>query len=146
CLSFHAEHSSGPPLLCGPTPRLLLSRPVLNGLLTSKLSNTMRCVNLHVLPVLPDRRGSTFLSATAELWRKMSYYVCIPALAIFGTYVYNVEIEHKAHNAHLMAENDGKLPQPPRFEYLNKRNKPFPWGMNSLFFNSSMQRDMTIED
>ncbi|CAK5264540.1 unnamed protein product [Mycena citricolor] len=140
----------------------------------------MRCVNLHVLPVLPDRRGSTFLSATAELWRKMRWvssarvFACgtevIPAtmsaflpvrylpaspsylpdvvwlVAIFGTYVYNVEIEHKAHNAHLMAENDGKLPQPPRFEYLNKRNKPFPWGMNSLFFNSSMQRDMTIED
>ncbi|KAJ7630833.1 X15341 cytochrome C oxidase subunit [Roridomyces roridus] len=79
---------------------------------------------------------------TADFWRKMSYYV----FAIFGTYVYNVEIEHKAHNAHLMAENDGKLPQPPRFEYLNIRRKPFPWGMNSLIFNPEMQRDMTIED
>ncbi|KAJ7783678.1 cytochrome c oxidase subunit VIa-domain-containing protein [Mycena maculata] len=78
---------------------------------------------------------------TTDFWRKMSYYVCIPALvAIFGTYVYNVEIEHKAHNEHLMAENDGKLPQPPRYEYLNKRNKPFPWGPNSLFFNPKASR------
>ncbi|KAF7320093.1 hypothetical protein MKEN_00793700 [Mycena kentingensis (nom. inval.)] len=84
--------------------------------------------------------------ATTDFWRKMSYFVCLPALAVFGTYVYNVEIEHQAHNAHLMEENDGKLPQPPRFEYLNRRNKPFPWGMNSLFFNETAQRDMTIED
>jgi len=76
----------------------------------------------------------------------MSYYVCIPALAVFGTYVYNVEIEHKAHNAHLMAENDGKLPQPPRYDYLNRRNKPYPWGPNSLFFNPLAQRDMSIEE
>ncbi|KAF7306827.1 hypothetical protein MIND_00474600 [Mycena indigotica] len=83
---------------------------------------------------------------TTDFWRKMSYYVCVPALAIFGLYVYNVEIEHKAHNAHLIAENDGKLPQPPRFEYLNRRNKPFPWGPNSLFYNSVNQRDMSIDD
>ncbi|KAJ7071128.1 mitochondrial cytochrome c oxidase subunit VIa [Mycena amicta] len=84
---------------------------------------------------------------TTDFWRKMSYYVCLPALAIFGTYVYNVEIEHKAHNAHLMAENDGKLPQPPRYEYLNRRTKgPYPWGPNSLFFNPQTQRDMSIDD
>ncbi|KAJ7103630.1 X15341 cytochrome C oxidase subunit [Mycena belliarum] len=83
---------------------------------------------------------------TTDFWRKMSYYVCLPALAVFGTYVYNVEIEHAAHNEHLMAENDGKLPQPPRYEYLNKRNKPYPWGPNSLFFNPKTQRDMSIDD
>ncbi|KAF7310823.1 hypothetical protein HMN09_00625300 [Mycena chlorophos] len=78
---------------------------------------------------------------TTDFWRKMSYYVCIPALAIFGTYVYNVEIEHKAHNAHLMAENDGKLPQPPRYDYLNRRTKlAFPWGRNSLFWNEKVHR------
>jgi len=83
---------------------------------------------------------------TTDFWRKMSYYVCIPALAVFGTYVYNVEIEHKAHNRHLMDENGGTLPQPPRYEYLNVRRKPYPWGMNSLFFNHETQRDMSIED
>ncbi|KAJ7275148.1 cytochrome c oxidase subunit VIa-domain-containing protein [Mycena haematopus] len=76
---------------------------------------------------------------STDFWRKMSYYVCIPALAVFGTYVYNVEIEHKAHNQHLMDENDGKLPQPPRYEYLNVRRKPYPWGMNSLFFNPKVR-------
>ncbi|KAJ7169780.1 mitochondrial cytochrome c oxidase subunit VIa [Mycena filopes] len=83
---------------------------------------------------------------STDFWRKMSYYVCIPALAIFGTYVYNVEVEHGAHTRHLQEENDGKLPQPPRFEYLNRRQKPYPWGMNSLFFNPKTQRDMTIDD
>jgi len=34
-----------------------------------------------------------------------------------------------------MAENDGHIPFPPDYEYLNVRAKPFPWGKNSLFFN-----------
>jgi hypothetical protein len=61
-------------------------------------------------------------------------------VAIFGTYVYNVEIEHGAHNQHLMDENGGKLPQPPRYEYLNVRRKPYPWGNNSLFYNPKVGR------
>lgn len=50
-------------------------------------------------------------------------------------WVYNAEVEHKAHLDHLRAENGGVLPEAPSYDYLNKRGKPFPWGMNSLFFN-----------
>jgi cytochrome c oxidase subunit 6a len=44
-------------------------------------------------------------------------------------------MEHAAHIEHIKVENDGKLPDIPEYEYMNRRVKPFPWGMNSLFFN-----------
>jgi Cytochrome c oxidase subunit VIa len=30
------------------------------------------------------------------------------------------------------------LPQPPAYDYLNRRVKPFPWGNNSLFYNAEV--------
>ncbi|KAF8230635.1 COX6A, subunit VIa of cytochrome c oxidase [Tricholoma matsutake] len=74
-------------------------------------------------------------SETTNLWRKISYLVCIPAIAVCVAWVYNSEVEHKAHLDHLRAENGGVLPEALGYDYLNKRGKPFPWGMNSLFFN-----------
>ena len=53
-------------------------------------------------------------------------------------WVYNVESEHAAHEDPLIEENNGTLPQPPPYAYLNRRVKPFPWGGNSLFFNSKV--------
>lgn len=50
-------------------------------------------------------------------------------------WVEKVEAEHAEHQEHLKAENDGHLPMPPNYDYLNVRAKPFPWGANSLFFN-----------
>jgi cytochrome c oxidase subunit 6a len=50
-------------------------------------------------------------------------------------WVYKVESEHAEHLDHLKHENDGHLPDVPAYPYLNKREKPFPWGMNSLFYN-----------
>ncbi|KAH7883492.1 COX6A, subunit VIa of cytochrome c oxidase [Phlebopus sp. FC_14] len=79
---------------------------------------------------------------TAELWRKVSIYIAMPAIVVAALWVNNVESEHAAHAEHLMAENDGKLPQPPPYEYLNRRVKPFPWGDNSLFFNPKVNKDM----
>ncbi|KAG6862387.1 hypothetical protein C0995_011827 [Termitomyces sp. Mi166 len=82
---------------------------------------------------------------TTDLWRKISrafadqilssFFVCVPAIAVCVAWVYNSEVEHKQHLDHLRAENDGKLPEIPAYEYLNRRSKPYPWGMNSLFFN-----------
>lgn len=61
-------------------------------------------------------------------------------------WVYNVEKEHHEHLEHLKHENGGVLPQPPDYEYLNRRVKPFPWGMNSLFFNPEVRiLDKTFE-
>lgn len=56
-----------------------------------------------------------------------------------GLWVYQTEQHHKEHLDHLRAENDGKLPETPNYEYLNRRVKPFPWGINSLFFNPAVR-------
>ncbi|KIK70881.1 hypothetical protein GYMLUDRAFT_150285 [Collybiopsis luxurians FD-317 M1] len=72
---------------------------------------------------------------TTDLWRKISWYVCIPAIAVCSAWVYNIEMEHKAHQEHERSENDGHISFPPSYEYLNVRRKPFPWGPNSLFYN-----------
>ncbi|KAG6814099.1 hypothetical protein H0H92_003146 [Tricholoma furcatifolium] len=80
---------------------------------------------------------------TTDLWRKISFYVCVPAIAVCVAWVYNAEVEHKHHLDHLRAENDGKLPEVPGYEYMNRRSKPFPWGMNSLFFNPENNKDMS---
>ncbi|KAJ3574096.1 hypothetical protein NP233_g1991 [Leucocoprinus birnbaumii] len=79
---------------------------------------------------------------TTDLWRKISYYVCIPAIAVCCAWVYNVETEHAAHVEHIKHENGGELPETPAYDYLNRRGKPFPWGMNSLFFNPHTNKNM----
>ncbi|KAF9244602.1 mitochondrial cytochrome c oxidase subunit VIa [Melanogaster broomeanus] len=83
---------------------------------------------------------------TTDLWRKISFYVAFPATFVTCAWVYNVETEHAAHEKHKIEENGGKLPQPPAYEYLNRRVKPFPWGMNSLFFHPVYNKDMEQEE
>jgi hypothetical protein len=48
-------------------------------------------------------------------------------------------MEHKAHAEHEREANGGELPEVPAYEHLNRRVKPFPWGMNSLFFNPEVR-------
>ncbi|KAI0639694.1 mitochondrial cytochrome c oxidase subunit VIa [Trametes polyzona] len=81
---------------------------------------------------------------TTELWRKISFFVCLPAIAVCTLWVRNVEAEHEAHKEHLIHENGGKLPEPPAYEYLNRRaSGNFPWGPNTLFFNPKVNKDMS---
>lgn len=42
-------------------------------------------------------------------------------VGITALWVYRVEKDHAEHEAHLKHENDGKLPEPPAYEYLNIR-------------------------
>jgi len=79
---------------------------------------------------------------TSELWRKLSLYVAVPATLLTTLWVRKVESEHAAHEEHIKEENGGELPPTPQFDYLNKRAKPFPWGMNTLFFNSHTQKNL----
>ncbi|XP_006454700.1 COX6A subunit VIa of cytochrome c oxidase [Agaricus bisporus var. bisporus H97] len=82
---------------------------------------------------------------TSDMWRKISYFVCLPAVAVCTIWVYNAESEHMAHLEHMRQENGGELPQPPEYDFLNRRNRPFPWGMNSLFFNPEVNKNMETE-
>ncbi|KAG9314282.1 COX6A, subunit VIa of cytochrome c oxidase [Chiua virens] len=83
---------------------------------------------------------------TTDLWRKISFYVAFPATFVTCAWVYNVESEHASHEDPLIEENNGTLPQPPAYPYLNRRVKPFPWGSNSLFFNPRYNKDMSQVD
>jgi len=80
---------------------------------------------------------------TTDLWRKISFYACLPGIAACYVWVQKVESEHAKHQEHLMAENDGHIPFPPDYDYLNTRAKPFPWGKNSLFFNPHTNKDLS---
>lgn len=79
----------------------------------------------------------------SDLWRKISYYVCIPGIAVCLAWVYNAEAEHAAHVEHIKHENGGVLPEAPAYDYMSRRSKPFPWGPNSLFFNPHVNKDMS---
>jgi len=57
--------------------------------------------------------------------------------------VSKVESEHSEHLEHIKHDNGGELPPTPEYPYLNKRAKPFPWGMNSLFYNPHANKDMS---
>ncbi|PPQ62746.1 hypothetical protein CVT24_000440 [Panaeolus cyanescens] len=90
-----------------------------------------------------DKALQHHAAQTTDLWRKISYYVCIPGIAVCVAWVYNAEVEHAAHIEHLKHENGGVLPETPGYDFLNRRAKPFPWGPNSLFFNAHVNKDMS---
>ncbi|KAG8718227.1 Cytochrome c oxidase subunit 6A, mitochondrial [Ceratobasidium sp. 394] len=75
-----------------------------------------------------------------------SFYVCFPVILVGGAWVKKAEDAHYEHAEHVKHENGGVRPEIPAYPYLNKRNKPFPWGMNSLFRNSEVQKDMFVKD
>ncbi|KAK0522110.1 Cytochrome c oxidase subunit 6A [Tilletia horrida] len=61
---------------------------------------------------------------SADLWRKISMYVCLPGAVVLGVYIYGIEAEHIHHRDHEIHENGGELPERVFYEY------------NSLFFNA----------
>ncbi|KAF8905474.1 cytochrome c oxidase subunit VIa-domain-containing protein [Gymnopilus junonius] len=90
-----------------------------------------------------DKDLQAHAAETADLWRKISFYACIPGIAVCVAWVYNTEVEHAAHIEHIKEEHGGELPETPTYDYLNRRAKPFPWGPNSLFFNSHVNKDLS---
>ncbi|ORY28615.1 cytochrome c oxidase subunit VIa-domain-containing protein [Naematelia encephala] len=72
---------------------------------------------------------------TTELWRRISFYVCLPAVVVCAIYVYKLEKAHEEHHKHLIEANGGVEPERKTYSYMNIRTKPYPWGNKSLFFN-----------
>ncbi|KAF2488916.1 putative cytochrome c oxidase subunit VIa [Lophium mytilinum] len=62
-------------------------------------------------------------AATSGLWRKLSIYMVIPALAIAGANAYKLWVEHWEHVAH--APPKSELPE---YSYQNIRTKNFWYG------------------
>merc|ERR1712080_494543 len=72
---------------------------------------------------------------SAELWRKITYYVAFPAIIIALLNAKNLAAEHEAHIEHMKEENGGELPERIVYPYFNKREKDFPWGPYTPFYN-----------
>ncbi|KAF4623011.1 hypothetical protein D9613_001707 [Agrocybe pediades] len=92
-----------------------------------------------------DQALTHHAAEASDLWRKISFYVCVPAIAVCVAWVYNAEAEHAAHIEHIKHENGGELPETPLYDHMNRRSKPFPWGPNSLFFNPHVNKNMADE-
>ncbi|SPC60902.1 related to COX13 - cytochrome-c oxidase chain VIa [Ustilago sp. UG-2017b] len=71
---------------------------------------------------------------SADLWRKVSMYVCIPASIVLGVYIYGIEKHHYDHMVHEYHENGNQPPERTFYEYNNIRKKAFPWGDGSKSF------------
>ncbi|CAG8514041.1 3308_t:CDS:2 [Paraglomus brasilianum] len=72
--------------------------------------------------------------ATASLWKKISIYVCIPALVLSTANAYRLMKEHSKHEIH---------PEDvPNYSYLRIRSKPFFWGNgdHTLFHNPAVNK------
>ena len=53
---------------------------------------------------------------SADLWRKVSMYICIPGAIVLGVYIYQIESEHIHHRDHEIEEHGG-LPERTFYEY-----------------------------
>ncbi|EDK42741.1 hypothetical protein PVL30_000885 [Lodderomyces elongisporus] len=75
-----------------------------------------------------------------NLWKKLTYFVAIPAILLVAIPVGKVEMEHAKHREHQRHMSDEEWPQ--QYEYQNIRAKPFFWGDGdkTLFWNSDVNR------
>ena len=94
------------------------------------LSSRAALKRLQIAPKLVRRFGHGTpeeLAATAEKWRKIFLYVCVPSIAICSVHVYLAETEHMSH----------PRPEFKKWDHMYIRTKPFPWGdgNHSLFHN-----------
>ncbi|KAG2189863.1 hypothetical protein INT46_009587 [Mucor plumbeus] len=75
---------------------------------------------------------------SAETWKKIIMFVCIPTLIGAGYNAYNLFAKHQQH----MKEHPMEWV---KYPYLNFRGRDFFWGKNSLFFNPKVNLDATEE-
>lgn len=77
---------------------------------------------------------------TSSLWRKISYFVALPAIVATAINTYFVEAEHAEHRAHLAHVSDEDWPI--QYDYQNIRTKNFFWGDGdkTLFWNPVINR------
>ncbi|KAI9266655.1 cytochrome c oxidase, subunit VIa [Phascolomyces articulosus] len=64
----------------------------------------------------------------ADTWKKISIFVCIPALLAVSVNAYNLAVAHEEHLEHHPREYV-------KYPYINIRTKDFFWGKESLIFN-----------
>ncbi|GMM31472.1 cytochrome c oxidase subunit VIa [Martiniozyma asiatica (nom. inval.)] len=80
---------------------------------------------------------------SANTWKKISYFVAFPIIAITAVNTYFIEKEHAEHRAHTKHLSDEEWPVP-NYPYLNIRRVDFFWGdgNKTLFWNSDCNRKL----
>ncbi len=78
--------------------------------------------------------------AGSATWKKISFFLAIPAILICAVPVYRIEQEHAKHRKVLKAIPDDKWPA--EYSYQNIRRKKFFWGDGdkTLFWNEGVNR------
>ena len=59
---------------------------------------------------------------TTDLWRKISFFVCIPGIAVCALWTYKAEMAHKAHVEHEKEHGEERKV----YDYMNMRTKVSP--------------------
>ncbi|ANZ75284.1 BA75_02821T0 [Komagataella pastoris] len=77
---------------------------------------------------------------TTALWKKISYFIALPAIALTAVNTYFVEAEHAEHRAHNRHLSDEEWPK--AYPYQNVRRVDFFWGDGdkTLFWNPDVNR------
>lgn len=60
---------------------------------------------------------------SADLWRKVSIYGCVPFAIVMAIYIGRIESEHLHHRDHEIEENGGELPETTKYDYNDMRKK-----------------------
>ncbi|ODQ79282.1 hypothetical protein BABINDRAFT_162311 [Babjeviella inositovora NRRL Y-12698] len=79
-------------------------------------------------------------AGTADMWKKITYYIALPACFLVGVNTLFVELEHAKHREHMAHLSDEEWPQ--QYEYQNMRQKDYFWGDGdkTLFWNLIVNR------
>ncbi|GMM38055.1 cytochrome c oxidase subunit VIa [Saccharomycopsis crataegensis] len=79
-------------------------------------------------------------AGTSGLWKKISFFVALPAIGLTAINTYFVEKEHAHHRAEKAKVADEDWPKD--YEFQNIRNKDFFWGDGdkTLFWNPVINR------
>lgn len=83
---------------------------------------------------------------TTGLWKKITVFVAIPAIALAAVNTYFVEAEHARHREHLKHVPDSDWPKD--YEFQNIRTKPFFWGDGdkTMFWNPVVNRNVSHDE
>ncbi|ODQ49043.1 hypothetical protein PICMEDRAFT_70623 [Pichia membranifaciens NRRL Y-2026] len=79
--------------------------------------------------------------ASSATWKKVSFLLAAPIIAITAVNTFFVEKEHAEHREHTKHLSDEEWPVP-KYQYLNVRKVDFFWGDGdkTLFWNSDCNR------
>ncbi|CDK27215.1 unnamed protein product [Kuraishia capsulata CBS 1993] len=82
---------------------------------------------------------------TSSLWKKITYFVAFPGIALTAVNTYFVEAEHAHHREHTKHLSDDEWPLD--YPYQNVRKVDFFWGDGdkTLFWNPDVNRHVRRE-